>query len=171
MRTWTTGDPLTEDEVLVAPPRPPDGLEISGELARSPVAVAVWLERANVLASGCGGDPDLACVEAALGQQWSELGERVGGSSSSGWPTQRSPRPAWLRGAPWLGTGRPKGWRRACVLASDDGRLMADMVLFGPSRADASVTTGGHRLAARQCTGAGRPVGGHLPRPRPRGAS
>ena len=33
---------------------------------------------------------------------------------------------------------------------------MADMVLFGPSRADASVTTeGGHRLAARQCTGAG----------------
>ena len=58
VRTWTTGDPLTEDEVLVAPSgRPPDGLEISGELARSPVAVAVWLERANVLASGCGGDP------------------------------------------------------------------------------------------------------------------
>jgi hypothetical protein len=144
VRTWTAGDPIAEDEVLVAPPQDlPDGLDISGELARSPIAVTVWLERANVLASGCEGDPDLACVEAALGQQWSELG------GSESWGIFKlglaDPTLTEAGSAAWsalAGDGTPEGLAESLrLVASDDGRLMADMVLFGPSRADASVTT------------------------------
>ena len=144
VRTWTAGDTISEDEVLVAPTGDlPEGLTSSGELGRSPVAVAVWLERANVLASGCGGNADLACVEKALGQQWSDLG----GSDSWGIfklgladPTLTEPGlAAWSALA---GDETPEGLAESLrLVASDDGRLMADMVLFGPSRADAAVTT------------------------------
>ncbi len=40
------------------------------------------------------------------------------------------------------GDGTPEGLGDSLrLVAADDGRLMADMVLFGPSRADAAVTT------------------------------
>ncbi|MGH9154683.1 MAG: hypothetical protein ACRD1K_02240 [Acidimicrobiales bacterium] len=46
-------------------------------LARSPVVLLVWPDRATVLASGCGGDIGWSCLGGVAGTRWSNLGGPV----------------------------------------------------------------------------------------------
>jgi hypothetical protein len=109
--------------------------------ARSPIAIAVWGERAPTLESTCGAI-DIQCLVDNAGQTWEELG------GPSTWGTM-------LIGLadPTEGIADLEAWRLVAAAspppdlgewvrleASDDGRLLADLVLF-PSRADAVVAS------------------------------
>jgi len=131
------------DVVVIAPQADlPAGM--SGPVvARSPIAVAVWRERALILAAACGGAIDLACLEDAYGRQWETLG---GSAAWAGFklgladPTRSaSALEAWRAVA---GSGVPAGLERSLrVQAADDAALLLEVAQFGPSRADAVVAT------------------------------
>ncbi len=73
-RTFRPGTDPGDDVVVIAPPGDLPGSLDAVVVARSPIAIAVWRERALILAPGCGGTVDLACLEGAYGQQWGSLG-------------------------------------------------------------------------------------------------
>ena len=104
-----------------APQDLPDGLEISGELARSPVAVAVWLERANVLAFRVRGRSRPRLCRSRPRPAVVGVGGASWGIFKLGLADPTLTEAGLAAGAPWLGTGRPKGWRRACVSSPVDG--------------------------------------------------
>jgi hypothetical protein len=109
--------------------------------ARSPIALAVWGERAPTLENTCGAI-DIQCLVDNAGQTWEELG------GPSAWGTM-------LIGLadPTEGSADLEAWRLVAAAnppagfgefvrlrAPDGGQLAADLVLF-PSRADAVVTS------------------------------
>ncbi|HEX2368506.1 MAG TPA: hypothetical protein VHM94_04650, partial [Acidimicrobiia bacterium] len=85
----------------------------------------------------------LTCVEGALGQTWSELGGSDSwGIFKLGLADATLTEAGFAGWSTLAGDGTPDGLADSLrLVAADDGRLMADMVLFGPSRADAAVTT------------------------------
>jgi hypothetical protein len=109
--------------------------------ARTPIAIAVWGERAPTLEDTCGAI-DIQCLVDNAGQTWEALG------GPSAWGTM-------LIGLadPTEGIADLEAWRLVAVAnppagfgelvrlrADDGGQLVADLVLF-PSRADAVVTS------------------------------
>jgi hypothetical protein len=136
---WQEGTPPADHQLVVAPSAELDGATL---FARSPVAIAVWHERSRVLVNTCGGTITPICLVEHAGDAWSDLG----GPTSWGQLTLGLADPA-------SGTTDQEAWRlfsdlepgerlgRAVrLVAEDDGRLMADLVLF-PSRADVVVTS------------------------------
>ncbi|HSL26110.1 MAG TPA: hypothetical protein VLA54_07475 [Acidimicrobiia bacterium] len=109
--------------------------------ARTPIAIAVWGERASVLIDACG-TVTVACVVAEAGTSWDSLG----GPASWGTfllgladPNEgRSDLEAWRLVAAAGPAADLGDWVR--LRAADDGQLLADLVLF-PSRADAVIAT------------------------------
>ncbi len=140
-----TGADPGDDVVVIAPVADlPDGRIAGPVVARSPVAIAVWLARAPVLQAHCAVDAvDLGCLARGYGREWGELGGAA----------------AW--GAFKLGLADPErsaaglaAWRAVAsggvpaslgdslrLRARDDGALMVEVAQFGDSRADAVVTT------------------------------
>jgi hypothetical protein len=145
VRTFRPGTDPSGDLVIVAPlaelPFGPDGAVL---VARSPVAIAVWRERAVILAPACGGTITKACLEGAYGEQWGDLG------GNAAWalfkvgladPTRSaSAMEAWRLVVD--SGGVPAGLDDSLrVRAADDAALMLEVAQFGPSRADAVITT------------------------------
>lgn len=140
---WTEGDPLPPGSaVLAAAADLPADAPRGRVVASSPLVLGVWSERAGVLATRCGA-VDLACLGGVLGARWVD----VGGPDEWGTVTVGIPDPART------GTGLA-AWALLAGEATDpaldaglrlvsetDGRLAADLVLFGPSRADAVVAS------------------------------
>ncbi|MFH1330444.1 MAG: substrate-binding domain-containing protein [Actinomycetota bacterium] len=142
-RTFRSGGDPGDDVVVLAPAADLPAGMTGAVVARSPVAVAVWRERAVVLAPACGGAVDLACLAGAYGKQWGDLG------GNAAWAAftvgladpalSASGLEAWRAVA---GAGVPRGLKDSLrVRAADDAALMLEMAQFGPSRADAVVTT------------------------------
>ena len=138
--TYRPGADIPDGTVVIAPMADfPTGLAAT-PFARSPIAIAIWQERSPALLRGC--DITIACLIDQAGVAWSDLGGPV----------------SW--GAVTLGLADPaegitdlEAWRLFVeagvnagtgddvrLKAPDDGRLMADLVLF-PSRADVVVTS------------------------------
>jgi len=71
---YEPGSAVADGVVVIAPVGDlPEGT--TGQVVgRSPVAIAVWRERALVLEQFCGGAITPDCLEAAYGQQWGDLG-------------------------------------------------------------------------------------------------
>jgi hypothetical protein len=119
----------------------PATLEAGPVVGRSPIAIVVWRERANLLAAACG-SVDLACLETAYGRDWADLGgDPAWGAFKVGLaePTTAAGLAAWSLVAT---DGVPPGLADSLRLrAADDGSLMLEIAQFGDSRADAAVTT------------------------------
>jgi hypothetical protein len=142
-RSYQPGVDPGEAVVVIAPAADlPAGM--SGPVvARSPIAVAVWRERALVLAPSCGGTVGPACLEGAYGAQWGDLGGHAAwGGFKLGLadPTRsESGLAAWRVVA---AAGVPAGLEASLrLVATDDGALMLELAQFGASRADAVVAT------------------------------
>ncbi len=143
VRTFRPGSDPGEGVVVVAPAADlPAGLEPGPVVARSPVAIAAWLERADILRARCG-VVDLACLAGAYGRSWEELGGldswgdfKIGLADAT---ATESGLQAWRVVAE---DGVPAALAASLRLRSaDPGSLMTDLLLFGASRADAVVTT------------------------------
>jgi hypothetical protein len=109
--------------------------------ARSPMAIAVWAEKAPRLEQVCG-EVTPACLVEQAGTRWEDLG------GSPGWGTLRlglaDPETGIADLEAWklVAAERPTdGFRQYVPLTSqDDGGVMRDLVLFS-SRADAVVAS------------------------------
>ncbi len=125
--------------VIAAAADLPDGIGAT-HFARTPIAIAIWQERAPALQRAC--PIDITCLIAQAGTKWSDLG----GPASWGNVTLGLADPA-------EGIADLEAWRllveagvdsslagNVRLRAPDDGQLAADLVLF-PSRADAIITS------------------------------
>jgi hypothetical protein len=143
-RTYRPLDGPVEGNVVIAPPGDIPGATNSVLVARSPIAIAVWRERAVLLAPACGGTITRACLEGAYGRDWGDLGGngawalfKVGLAD----PTRSaSAMEAWrlVVGSGGVPNGLDASLR---VRAADDAALMLEVAQFGPSRADAVIAT------------------------------
>jgi hypothetical protein len=144
-RTFRPGDAPAEGEVVIAPSSDLAELPATvAAVARSPVAIAVWRERAVILVPACGGTIDEACLKGAYGRNWGDLG------GNAAWalfkvgladPTRSaSAMEAWrlVVGSGGVPAGLDASLR---VRAASDAALMLEIAQFGPSRADAVITT------------------------------
>lgn len=142
-RTFRPGTDPGDDVVVLAPAADlPAGLT-GAPVARSPVAIAVWRERAVILTTACGGTVTPACLAGAYGRQWGDLG------GDAAWAVFKIGMADPTRSASALeawrlvsGAGVPAGLDDSLrVRAADDAALMLEVAQFGPSRADAVITT------------------------------
>jgi hypothetical protein len=138
--TYRLNAEIPDGTVVIAPVADfPTGLAAT-PFARSPIAIAIWQERSPALLRGC--DITILCLIRQAGVAWSELG----GPASWGAVTLGLADPA-------EGIADLEAWRlfvdggvdaamgsNVRLTAPDDGRLLADLVLF-PSRADVVVTS------------------------------
>jgi hypothetical protein len=142
--TYRPGTDPGSGTVVIAPAADLfSGLEVGAAVARSPIAIAVWQARAGVLSAHCGGSINLACLSAAYGEAWEDLG---GLQSWGGFKLGLADPTASEGGlAAWravAGSGVPPGLKTGLRLtADDDAGLMSDVLLFGTARADVVVTT------------------------------
>jgi hypothetical protein len=145
VRSFRPGTDPSGDVVVIAPlaelPFGPNG---AGLVARSPVAIAMWRERAVILAPACGGTITKACLEGAYGRQWGDLGGDAAWAAfkvALADPTgSASAMEAWRLVVD--SGGVPVGLDASLrVRAADDAALMLEVAQFGPSRADAVITT------------------------------
>lgn len=159
---WTEGAPVPEAAVVVAAAADlPDGAPGGEVVASSPLVVGVWSDRAGVLTARCGA-ADLPCIAGVLGGAWNE----VGGPAEWGIVKVGIPDPtrsetglfAWSVLAGVADDDAALG-RSLRLVSETDGRLTADLVLFGSSRADAVVATEA-ALASQLANAVGR--GGRL---------
>jgi hypothetical protein len=143
--------------------------EVAGPVAASPLVLVTWSERADRLAGTCqGGSVDLACVNAAAGQRWDDLG----GDASWGpfkpglsYPGRSSVGLAALAhatvtelGTPQFGTrsladGDYLDWLSTFARAVPDfdppaGDALAAMLQIGPASFDVAATTEAAALTA-----------------------
>lgn len=138
--TYRPGAEIPAGTVVIAPVVDlPTELTVT-PFARSPIAIALWQERSPALRQGC--EITILCLVGQAGVAWADLG----GPESWGAVTLGLAEPsegiadleAWrLFVEAGVGAGAGEHVR---LTASDDGRLMADLVLF-PSRADVVVTS------------------------------
>lgn len=142
--TYRPLDGPAEGTVVIAPPGDVPGALDSVLVARSPIAIAVWRERAVILAPACGGTITKACLEGAYGRQWGDLGGDVA------WAAFKVGLADPMRSAAAMEAWRlvvdsggvPAGLDASLRLrAADDAALMLEVAQFGPSRADAVITT------------------------------
>jgi hypothetical protein len=139
---FTTGNDPGDDVVVVAPVADlPEGLGDPVTVARSPVVITAWRERALVLGTHCGGPVDAACLEQAYGNDWADLGGNQGwGTFKIGLADPGRTEAALLSWSLVASGGAPGGLDDSLRLrAADTGALVEEMVLFGDSRADAGV--------------------------------
>jgi hypothetical protein len=141
--TWEAGDAFPESGVVLAP-RSELGDEATEAtpVAQSPIVVAGWRTRWQPLEVFCDDTIDAACLARALDRPWPELG------GSSAWGTLKlgladveteAGLLAWSLLQPHLGGGSISSPLR--LEAATDAELMADLVLFGDSRADVVITS------------------------------
>jgi hypothetical protein len=145
VRPFHPGEASAEGEVVIAATGDlGEEVNASTTVASSPVAIAVWRERAVILAPACGGTITPACLERAFGKQWGDLG---GDASWAAFkvgladPTRTAAAlEAWrlVAGGGVVPAGLGGSLR---VRATDDAALMLEVAQFGPSRADAVITT------------------------------
>jgi len=138
-----TGAVPAGDAVVIAPAADlPDGMEAGPAVARSPIALVVWRERASLLRSACG-TVDLDCLESAYGRTWESLGGDIAwGDFKLGLADPTLSAAGLAAWALVVGDGVPPGLADSLRLrAADDGHLMQEIAQFGDSRADAAVTT------------------------------
>jgi hypothetical protein len=138
---WRPGEAPLEDQVVMAAAR---DLPVPGAaFAQSPIAIAVWHERSGILEAACGGSINVSCLIESAGMPWEEIG------GQSGWGEVKLGL-----ADPISGIADQEAWRLFSGQAlsdsfsgtvrarqQDDGDLMAELVQFGPSRADAVVTS------------------------------
>lgn len=161
-RPWSAGSDLPDRTVLLAPAADlPDGVSPGEAVLRSPIVIGAWRQRALVLLARCG-SVDLACVGGAIGSTW----EEVGGSPEWGEvklaladPTRSEEGLLGWVSAAGLTPDREAMSLALTLVAASDARLVADMVLFGDSRADLAITTEAS-LAGQMANAPGR--GGRL---------
>jgi hypothetical protein len=108
--------------------------------ARTPIAIAIWHERAPALTGSCGAI-DVECLVQNAGRPWSELGGSASwGSLGLGLADATAGQvdlEAWRLVS---GAGPDAGFTDSVRLrAEDDGALTSDLVLF-PTRADAVIS-------------------------------
>jgi hypothetical protein len=130
------------DVVIIAPVADiPDGFGDPVTVARSPIVVTAWRERALVLGAHCGGPVDPGCLEQAYGEDWSALGGNAAwGAFKIGLADPGRTDGAMLSWSLIAVGGVPAGLDDGLRLrAEDTGALVEEMVLFGDSRADAAV--------------------------------
>lgn len=112
------------------------------DFARTPIAIAVWQERAPALQRGC--DISIACLIDQAGVSWSDLGGPASwGTVALGLadPAEgTSDLEAWRLFVDAGAAGQDAFAQSLRLRAVDEGQLTADLVLF-PSRADAVVTS------------------------------
>lgn len=142
---YEPGDPLPADAVVVAPSGDlPEGAGMEAQVvARTPVVIAVWRERALVLEAWCGTGIDTRCLAEAYGSDWASLG------GDEAWGTFKlglaDPSRSQAGLAAWwmvAGSGVPDTLATSLRLrADDDGALLVEMAQFGDSRADAALAT------------------------------
>lgn len=141
---WGPGDPLPDAGVLLAPSAElPDGTESGEVTAVTPIVISGWRTRWQPLEIFCDDAVDAACLAAAAGQIWSDLG------GSDDWGSfklgladpslSEAGLLAWSLVEPELATPSLAATLR--LTSATDAELMADLVLFGDSRADVVVTT------------------------------
>ena len=131
--------------VVIAPARDLPAQRAPGPVvARSPIAVAVWLARTPALQGHCATDViDPGCLATAYGMTWADLGGnpawgdfKLGLADATG---SEAGAAAWRAIA---GQGVPSGLAASLrLVAQDDGALMVEIAQFGDSRVDATVTT------------------------------
>ena len=138
--TYRLGAEIPDGTVVIAPVADfPSSLTVIA-FARSPIAIAIWQERSPALLRGC--DITILCLIGQAGVSWADLG----GPESWGAVTLGLADPAegiadleawrlFVEGGVSAGAGDS-----VRLTAPDDGRLLADLVLF-PSRADIVVTS------------------------------
>ena len=142
-RTWSVGSGVPDRTVVVAPAADlPDGLEAGPVILRSPIVIGAWRQRALVLLSRCGA-LDFECVAGALGMSWSEIGgSPEWGDVKLGLADPAASEEGMLAWSAAASLADPENMALSITLvASSDGRLASDMVLFGDSRADLAITT------------------------------
>lgn len=157
---WTEGDPVPETTVVLAAAAdlPAPGGEV---VASSPLVVGVWSDRAGVLAARCGA-ADLPCVAGVLGSLWSDVGGPAEwGTVKVGIPDPNRSETGLLAWSVLAGVAADDAalGRSLRLVSATDGRLTADLVVFGSSRADAVVASEA-ALAAQLANAVGR--GGRL---------
>jgi hypothetical protein len=137
--SYTLGSEMAADTVVIGFAADlPAG---ASTFARSPMAIAVWAEKAPRLEQVCG-EVTPACLVEQAGTRWEDLG------GSPGWGTLRlglaDPETGIADLEAWklVAAERPTdGFRQYVPLTSqDDGGVMRDLVLFS-SRADAVVAS------------------------------
>ena len=141
--TSFTGAIPEGDAVVIAPAGDlPEGLTAGPVVARSPISLMVWRERASLLRAGCG-TVDLDCLESAYGRTWDDLGGDIAwGDFKLGLADPTLSAPGLAAWALVAGDGVPTDLADSLRLRSqDDGHLMEEIAQFGDSRADAAVTT------------------------------
>ncbi|MGH8924099.1 MAG: hypothetical protein ACRDWA_05595 [Acidimicrobiia bacterium] len=135
---YTLGTEVASDTVVIG-----FAGDLPGEattFARSPIAIAIWAEKAPKLEQACG-DVDPACLVSQAGTSWVDLG------GSSDWGPVRlglaDPETGIAELESWkliAAQQPPDGFRQFVPLTSQDGGgLMRELVLF-PSRADAVIS-------------------------------
>lgn len=142
--TWEVGDPVPEAGVLLAALADlPDGAEAGAVVATSPIVIAGWRTRWQPLEIFCDDVVDPACLASAAGQPWSDLGGSDDwGSFKLGLADATRTEAgllAWSLVEPDL--ANPSLAATLRLTSNSDAELMADLVLFGDSRADVVVTT------------------------------
>lgn len=136
---YVLGSEIGADTVVIgfAGDLPPE----TTPFARSPIAIAIWAEKAPTLQQTCG-QVDPLCLVSQAGTSWDEMG------GSPDWGTLRlglaDPETGIADLEAWklVAAQQPEnGFRQFVPLTNQDGGgLMRDLVLF-PSRADAVVTS------------------------------
>lgn len=143
--SWEPGSPLPERGVLLAPAGDlPDDAAAGPVVAESPIVIAGWLTRWEILALSCGDVVDAACVAGSMGRSWAE----IGGNQSWGEfkvgladPIEtESGLLAWSYFGPAAQTNADGVGPALRAVLDDDADLMEELVLF-PSRADIVITT------------------------------
>ena len=138
--TYRFGAEIPDGTVVIAPVADFPAGVAGTPFARSPIAIAIWQERSPALLRGC--EITILCLIGQAGVAWADLG----GPESWGAVTLGLADPgegisdleAWrlfVEGGVDADTGS-----NVRLSAPDDGRLLADLVLF-PSRADVVVTS------------------------------
>lgn len=134
--TWEVGEEVPELAVVVAPAADL-GAADAPMVGRSPIVIGAWRERAQVLQATCGA-LDAACLSRAIGSTWADLGGRdTWGDFKLGLADPSKSEPGMLAWSVAAGLAEEEALDRSLrLVAPSDGRLLADLVLFGDSRAD-----------------------------------
>ncbi len=119
--------------------------ELTGpEIGRSPIVLAVWQDRSDVLANSCDAAVDLTCAIERLGQDWEELGGPVGWGRVTLGVADPATSEAGLAGWEALvdaGATAEVVDRGVTTAPADDGALMLEVAQIGKSRVSMVVTT------------------------------
>lgn len=147
--TWTLGDTAPGEGVVLASAQDLEASQIDTEgatvVASSPIVIAAWRDRAQILLASCG-QIDEACLGSSVGMDWETLGGPGGwGAFKLGLadPTQsEAAMLAWSVLAPEITSESLDSLRSTLrIQAPSDTELLREVITFGDSRADVVVST------------------------------